>query len=719
METKDVEFRYVGDTPISDPEQDEFLRWPFAARIAETIAHRKDATGLVIGVYGAWGEGKTTVINFIRHRLRTFDDVVEVNFNPWRFGSEDQLILAFFETIAGSLKRKLKTDGQEFGELLKKYSQALAPVGASGVASALGEALSRADLEEHKAKIEEILAEEGKRLVVFMDDIDRLDKSEIHAVFRLVKLSADFCNTTYVLAFDETMVAAALSERYASADAESGSSFLEKIIQVPLSLPPASQSALDTMCLNGLDEALKMAKVDLEEEAVSEYQRTFFESISPVLKTPRLVKRYVNAVLFSLPMVRGEVYVTDFLLSEALRVFYPKLYEFIHANRERYLCREHTSYSRYGDDKKEQDAQARHGALEMLREEEQAPAAALVKVLFPRTDGSIYDGEWEQSWATGQRIASGSYFDRYFVYSVPLADISDKELRLFVEALADKEEDALEAELLVLLKNRESAAIRKLRWIEENLEETASRKLALCLAKIGGSLPNSEGPLTLASTPYSQAAILGAHLLRNLEASKRADVARTMIHLATPLPFAAELFTWMRSKEDISPEDRLLTEGEELEMFTSLAEKIEGAASERPLYKQYPKESPYLLSLWSWGGSTEATKAYIEAQVKGKPAEVREFLMTYSRTGWSLNTGISHRIDLDQDSYNSIAAVANTDMLYETLETEIGANVVKEEFPKLYGDEEDTLQTVAKQFMYLHLTTSKQSAEDAEKSKDS
>ena len=52
---------YHSDAPISDPTQDVFDRWPFARRIAETIAARTDDASLCIGIYGSWGEGKTTV----------------------------------------------------------------------------------------------------------------------------------------------------------------------------------------------------------------------------------------------------------------------------------------------------------------------------------------------------------------------------------------------------------------------------------------------------------------------------------------------------------------------------------------------------------------------------------------------------------------------------------------------------------------------------------
>ncbi len=86
-----------------------------------------------------------------------------------------------------------------------------------------------------------------------MDDIDRLDKQEVQAIFKLVKLSADFPFVSYVLAFDEEMVAAALAEKYGNLEA--GKKFLEKIIQVPLHLPPVRSEILRDLCFEGINAA--------------------------------------------------------------------------------------------------------------------------------------------------------------------------------------------------------------------------------------------------------------------------------------------------------------------------------------------------------------------------------------------------------------------------------------------------------------------------------
>ncbi len=174
--------------------------------------------------------------------------------------------------------------------------------------------------------------------MVFIDDIDRLDRSEIHAIVRLVKLTAGFDYTTYVLAFDDEVVAAALAERYpGGSERDAGQNFLEKIIQVPLRLPPAHPDALLSLTLEHIGAALHQAATDLTERQKNEFRRYFDPAFLARVRTPRLGKRYANGLAFGLPLVRGEVSVGDFLLIEAVRVIYPKVYKSVRSNRDLFL----------------------------------------------------------------------------------------------------------------------------------------------------------------------------------------------------------------------------------------------------------------------------------------------------------------------------------------------------------------------------------------------
>ena len=97
-------FDFSADKPVEAPADDYFQRYEFARRIAQVIGGRRESTSITLGVYGAWGEGKTSVMNFIARELTVHTETIVVPFNPWRFADESSLLLAFFGTLANRLK---------------------------------------------------------------------------------------------------------------------------------------------------------------------------------------------------------------------------------------------------------------------------------------------------------------------------------------------------------------------------------------------------------------------------------------------------------------------------------------------------------------------------------------------------------------------------------------------------------------------------------------
>src|SRR5690606_5601059 len=211
---------YNSDKQIIQKGQDRFNRQKFSSRIAETIIKRQNAEGLVIGLYGIWGEGKTSVLNMITEDLSKEQDILVIKFNPWRFKDEDTLILNFFTSISNSLDKELKNTKEKLGNFLKTYGSITSVFNVD--LSKIGESLSDADIEKLKHRVNDFLKESNKKVVVIIDDIDRLDKQELFALFKLIKLTGDFTNTYYILSFDDEMVASSIGDRFAEGNKNSG-----------------------------------------------------------------------------------------------------------------------------------------------------------------------------------------------------------------------------------------------------------------------------------------------------------------------------------------------------------------------------------------------------------------------------------------------------------------------------------------------------------------
>ena len=716
-------YSYAADAPISDPANDLFRRWPFAQRIAQTIVSRADPSSIVIGIYGAWGDGKTSVLNFVERELSKHPSVVCVRFNPWRFRDETTLLKNFFTTLADALGRSISSKKEKIGEWLKDYGEILgAPLSALGLSlgratAETGKLLSEIDLEELRNRIEGVLAEEKNRVVILMDDIDRLDKEEIQAIFRLVKLSADFSYTAYILAFDDDMVAAALEGRYASACGESGRSFLEKIVQVPLHLPPADEMSLRDFCFRGVNEVIDSSGIDLSKEQADAYVRHFVDGIEQRLKTPRMCKRYANALSFGLPILRDEVNPVDLMLVEGIRIFYPSLYKFIRKNRS--LFAGTLSTSQYSQQKeKEQDIAKIDVSLEQFHEDA-IYAKTLLLALFPKLSslyGNMhYGSDFEKEWANEKRISSKDYFDRYFTYAIPEADVSDQEVNEFIELCNRGNTEVAVIRLKELITNRNSEkVIRKLRYMERKLTPVISMTLGKVLALSGAEFPNPE---TLFSfmMPFTQACILISQLARNIpEGEPRLTFGKDVISLSSTLPFAIECLRWLRTDKEKRDAELIFTDDEEELLGRMVADRIAGESTEGPIFIKYKGDAPLLLWAWAKWHSKGETQTHILESLEENPDIVSDFLSTYVNTAWEMATGLPRKGDFERQNYDFLALVVDPEIIYSFIKEIYGPQVESAQGDYFeYPPELEFKEKLAWQFASIHHHVKAEKSEDS------
>jgi predicted KAP-like P-loop ATPase len=704
---KATESSYATDQPIRSAVDDRFARAPFAQRMAQTIAMRPEPASLVVGLSGAWGDGKTSVLYMIEECLKGEPDVIAVRFNPWHFTSEDYLIRGFFDTLASAMGKNLKTTGEAIGAAMKKYGSLLSVASASLASGAvtvdpgramtgMGESLSTTTLDNLKDRIEEGLSTSGKKVVVLIDDIDRLDRAETHAIFKLVKLSAGFEHTTYLLAFDEEVVASALGERYGEGGYAAGRAFLEKIIQVPLRLPPADATALRALTYEGIDQALQRAGIDIPREQADVFALQFRSGMGPRLTTPRQARLYANALMFSLPLVHGEVHLVDFMLVEGLRVFYPKLYAVIRDDPSPWL------------DPPERHAPERQDHIRALVERSTPGVTAdereqLLRVLlhlFPRSGRAMYDREWEREWSRDKRICSAAYVRRYFSYGIPPHDVSDRAIDAWVTSAPDLDPAQLEAALVPLLASVPAPFVTKMRQREDVVTETQARAMIPVLARNGHRVPLERGLLVLGGT-RTQAAILIVHLLRRIPAAgERRRLAADVIETAIPLTFAQECLRWLMPDRDAQEDDHILARGVMEELGGVLLARIVAADRAAPLYRQFGAEAQSLY--WFWQASSDAAGALARLQehLAQSEEEVDAFLDIYVGEAWGMDDGLPRRGDLRRDAYDAIARLIDPVSIVELLRARYGDELADPQFH--LGSDVPVNRRIAHQFMVIH-----------------
>ncbi len=191
------------DLPIKKIKEDALNRKSFTESLAKIMIDYTVPEGFAIGIYGKWGSGKTSVINMVLEQidLLSIDQLqkpIVLRFNPWLCSEPKQLVTQFFKQLSSAIKiKKPKLDN--IYKFMDDYADAFELAGiipiAGGILATAGKVFVKKaklynesknnDLQKIKNGIIEALLKENLKIIVTIDDVDRLSAVVKH-----------FCNTT-------------------------------------------------------------------------------------------------------------------------------------------------------------------------------------------------------------------------------------------------------------------------------------------------------------------------------------------------------------------------------------------------------------------------------------------------------------------------------------------------------------------------------------------
>lgn len=272
---------------------------------------------------------------------------------------------------------------------------------------------------EEKKEIEEILRARKRKLLIVIDDIDRLEKTEIRQIFKLIRVNANFPNTIYFLAFDQEVIERSLDEFVGV----SGKDYLGKIVNVKFDIPHVDSSKMLEFLDKELKRIIDKLPATAKEQLNNDHARwqVIRESVfAGFFKNIRDVKRFTNGLEFNLSKMNNksvmEVNLIDFIAIESLRVFEQDLYCYIKNSKDIL-----TQYSRYAilgrDERKDQDEI--NTRLGPFFSKNGLDIKKMIPCLFPQigkfidSPGTYSDG-YMVEWSSRLRICSPKNFDAYF-----------------------------------------------------------------------------------------------------------------------------------------------------------------------------------------------------------------------------------------------------------------------------------------------------------------
>lgn len=476
------------DLPIESAEEDVLERVEMAENLAKIIAASRPKKTSIVAVTGEWGSGKTSFLNLVSQALskvQNHPNVTQIHFSPSYFQDAEDLILSLSKEIEPrpncvlSCWRKvlayvrfnalsivlsvwivsflmmvviivLLARFRDFSpQVLVAFFAATVSVVAVSGSTSLARVSTRELIQDQENRLKMSRHRDSPSIVVFIDEIDRLDNPSICQLFRFIKVHTTLTGFLFVLVYDRRIVELALS-----GDHTSGGEYLEKLVQLEVQLPAINNVKLQQLIESEVQRLIKAMDADS-----LYHERRLNEFIAKVLvrhiNTLRSLKRYCSTVLFVYPSMKGEVDILDFFAIMLLRVFYPNVY-----GEMRWYEKDLTGYEKdlTGADRSQKldelierfnvrvnawvDGSAKNAENVFLVLRFAFPNLRRVDSLDSEMFGSEFCSRGDLCFPL---VSNKRFFQRYFSLSLSPFEYSDTRIRAFI----DLREKNVELELLL------------------------------------------------------------------------------------------------------------------------------------------------------------------------------------------------------------------------------------------------------------------------------
>lgn len=307
------------DEPITSSEEDLLNRKIDAYDAAEKLlATKTENNAFTFGIVAPWGNGKTSFLYMMKEHIeaKNADDVVIMSFHPWKYGKSSNLTYLFFE----ELSKALAPYSTIFSRDIIRYARSVSSIENSTMkflGSILG-CLVPQTVEEQYEDLKKKISNIQRKIVVFIDDIDRLGANEIEELFRLVRNTSNLPSMYFVMAYDKKYVVDTLKNMFPSHSL----SYTEKILQEEFFLPIIKGNELKAVLREKLSAFWDSEEMEQVDKLLN---RELFNSIDvfDYLGNIRDIKRLANALQLHLIKLHGEIDICDYIILEILRQQYP------------------------------------------------------------------------------------------------------------------------------------------------------------------------------------------------------------------------------------------------------------------------------------------------------------------------------------------------------------------------------------------------------------
>lgn len=453
------------DDPISNSKEDILKRYDLVQLICGNIQKTSAPKSVAFGVSGNWGIGKTSLMNLIKQALPK-DQFITIDFSPWLSFSKNEMVKDFFNILA----EKIEKYSFELPALLIQYAKEITEAGTFQFSNVLNNIIKdefNEDYTIHALKINELLSKIDRKVVMFIDDLDRVDANIIINCLQLIRNSADFSNIIFIVAYDKQYVINAIEK----INKHNPEKYLEKIFLTEYTIPAIKSEDLKQFIKSELIRRFTNKTEQIEKSFKNEIGSPDVFN-SAILKNMRDCKRFLNYLIPSYsPEFQDEVWFPDFFQIELLRFRYPYIYILFESNGTNYLAYDEknvhkTQAPRYilksiDQQKNEIDIHLSENYQQyLLTQNDLAIVSNLLSSLFG-SKGPL------SSYATSNKLSIrySENYRKYFTKRLFDDDLSEKEFEIYYLGEEDKFKNKIEQ---WLKEGKRSLVINK--FIDHNLD---------------------------------------------------------------------------------------------------------------------------------------------------------------------------------------------------------------------------------------------------------
>ncbi|HAY3508421.1 TPA: hypothetical protein JRX33_004047 [Elizabethkingia anophelis] len=321
-----VKIDLLDDGQIKNSSEDILGMNNRAIQVFRLLKNNKSTGSIAIGIVGNWGDGKSSFMSLIEESCRKENSFIIVHFNSWLNISIESIIHDFFNTI----EKEIAPHSFDVSKEIKRYGNNVLSIYKNKFTETIlniTNLLPNNNLSEEFQNLNKLLNKLNKKVIVFFDDLDRLQPNEVFEVLKLIRNTASFDVFNYIVGYDKSYVIEALKNN----KIPNPEKYCEKIFLKEFPLLPITQYDINKYLQVKLIEFIPQEQIEIESffKDLDVYLRYYQVNIFNTINNIRNAKRYLNELIISYQNVKDNIYLKDFIFIKLLKFSYYDTYKLL------------------------------------------------------------------------------------------------------------------------------------------------------------------------------------------------------------------------------------------------------------------------------------------------------------------------------------------------------------------------------------------------------